>query len=108
MKVPEHVDIARAVAFFQVCDDEALLMEQLRAIRPRAAVAVRRFQQRGQTVPPPANVPAAPLPASREEALATVRKTHDFALLQALARAIGKRVEELKDAAAPDEPSRGR
>jgi hypothetical protein len=89
-------DVGRALAFFDACNDLPLLLSVLRGIRPRAAQEVGRFERTGRAVPPPAKVAAAPEAASREEALRTVRALRDFALLQAVSRRIGRRVEELQ------------
>ena len=88
-------DVARALAFFEACDDRELLQEVLRGIRPRAAAEVRRLTSRGQEPPPPREIGAAPEALTQQQALQTVKDTTDFGQLQALARAIGRRVEEL-------------
>ena len=88
-------DVARAIAFFEACDDRTLLQEVLRGIRPRAAAEVRRLTARGQEAPAPREIGAAPEALTQHQALETVRNTSDFGQLQALARAIGRRVEEL-------------
>ena len=88
-------DVARALAFFEACEDRELLQEVLRGIRPRAAAEVRRLTSRGQEPPPPREIGAAPEALTQAQALDTVRDTSDFGQLQALARAIGRRVEEL-------------
>src|SRR5437773_12188912 len=84
--MPE-ADIARAIAFFEACDDLPLLLEQLRRIRPRAAAEVGRLERMRRRVPPPADVLSASSRASQEEAVRTVSDTRDFAWMQALARA---------------------
>lgn len=66
---------------------------------PRARRLVLRYLGSGgrEAVPPPADVrPASLRPATREEALRTLATTNDLALLQALTRAMGRRVEELQ------------
>ena len=88
-------DLARAIAFFQQCDDLPLLRRVLEEIRPRAASEVRRYVQRGRNPPPPRDILPAAGPASEDEALKAVRKTKDFAELQALARAVGQRIDAL-------------
>lgn len=88
-------DVARAIAFFEACDDRDLLQDVLRGIRPRAAAEVRRLTSRGQEPPPPREIGAAPEALTQTQALETVKNTSDFGQLQALARAIGQRVEQL-------------
>jgi hypothetical protein len=87
-------DVAKAIAFFQSCTDAALLRDVLKTIQPKAAAAARKFA--GREPPNPAAIQAAPAPASEEQALHTVRRIQDFAELQAVARAVGRRVEELR------------
>jgi hypothetical protein len=65
---------------------------------------VRRAQQRGREVAAPREVAPAAEPASREDALRIVSATTDFALLQAITRAVGRRIEALPD---PDAPHAG-
>jgi hypothetical protein len=58
---------------------------------------VRYLGHGGQdAVPPPADVPHTPIAASPEDALRTLNNISDFALLQAMTRAMGRRVEELQ------------
>jgi len=92
--ISDH-DVSRAIAFFEACDDRELLQEVLRGIRPRAAAEVRRLSSRGQEPPPPREIGAAPEALTQQQALQTVKDASDFGQLQALARAIGRRVEEL-------------
>jgi len=87
--------VARAIAFFQQTDDVAFLREVLRAVRPRAQAAAMRAEQQGKDAPPPAEIEPSAQPATPAEAMATVRATKDFGKLQALARAAGRRVEEV-------------
>ena len=96
--MPDVDEVARAIAFFEQCDDIELLRELLRALRPRATAEVRRHESRGKTTPAPSNIAAAERAAPESEARRTVRATTDFAQLQALSRAIGKRVEDLQAA----------
>jgi hypothetical protein len=88
-------DIARAIAFFQQCEDLPLLRRVLEEIRPRASAEVRRYLQRDRTPPPPRDIAPAASPAGRDEALQTVKATKDFAELQAIARAVGQKIETL-------------
>jgi hypothetical protein len=87
--------VARAIACFETSDDEAFLRDVLRTIRPRAEGAALRAMKQGRVAPPPREVAASALPASPKEAMATVRATRDFGLLQAMARAAGRRAEAL-------------
>lgn len=89
-------EVARALAFFERCNDLPVLLDLLRSIRPRAAQEVRRYERSRRPVPPPAKVAPSEDAATRDEALRTVRATRDFALLQALSRQVGRRVEELQ------------
>jgi hypothetical protein len=93
----DEQDVARAIAFFEGCDDAELMRRALAEAAPRARRTVERYvRRRGEArIPPPAEVPPADQPASAEEALATLSRTEDFGLLQALTRTIGRRVEEL-------------
>jgi hypothetical protein len=96
--------VARAIAYFESCEDPALLHELLEQAAPRAKKAVGAFIRRGgeDAIPPPADVNAARQPATKEEALSTLRGVDDFALLQALTRAIGRRLEAIEIAASAD------
>jgi len=87
-------EVARAIAFFSSSTDAELLRDVLRAIQPRAAAEARKLGSRRP--PEPAAVTPAAEPASAEDALQTAKTVRDFALLQALARAVGRRVEELR------------
>jgi hypothetical protein len=88
-------DLAAAVAFFQSTDDVELLKSELRRIRPLAARAVSGFERSGKDAPQPLDVAPAAQPASRDAALRTARQVKDFGELQALSRAIGRRIEQL-------------
>jgi hypothetical protein len=94
----DEKDVARAIAYFEQCDDVELLRGLLRSVRPRAAAAVRRHETRGSRVPDPDEIEASESPASEAEARRVLRTIDDFAQLQALSRAIGRRVEELQGA----------
>ncbi len=88
-------DIAKAIAFFQQSDDRALLQEVLRALRPKAAAAARRYEERGREAPPPKELAAAPVAATKAEAQRVARGELDFGQLQAISRAVGRRLEHL-------------
>jgi hypothetical protein len=96
--MPDRDDVAHAIAFFESCDDVAFLRKALADIAPKARRLVVRYLGHGgqDAVPQPADVPHTPIAASREDALRTLSTTSDFALLQAMTRAIGRRVEELQ------------
>jgi hypothetical protein len=87
-------EVARAIAFFQTCTDAELLRGVLKAIQPRAAAEARKYSNREP--PNPAAIAPALAPGTQEEALRTARTVKDFAQLQSLARAVGRRVEELR------------
>jgi hypothetical protein len=101
---------ARAIAFFESCGDAALLHEVLDEIAPRAKRAVAAYLRRGgeEAIPGPAELGPARQMASAEEALATVREMDDFPLLQALAKAVGRRVEAIEIAASAEFPEGAR
>lgn len=98
--------VARAVAFFESCDDAALLHQVLAGVAPRARLLVSRLLRTGseESLPGPADLRAAREPASQEEAVATVRSVDDFSLLQVLARAVGQRLEAIEIAASAEFP----
>jgi len=77
-----------------------LLRRALSEVAPRARRLVVRYLGAGgeDAVPGPADVPSTPVAAARDDALRILRETNDFSLLQAMTRAIGRRVEELQDA----------
>ncbi|GAB4328732.1 MAG: hypothetical protein Kow0010_12770 [Dehalococcoidia bacterium] len=91
-------DVGAAIAFFATCDDIVLLHRLSADIARRVKPMVRRMIARGgeEAIPPPAEVEPASTPASAGQAIATLEHTADFALLQALARAIGRRIEALE------------
>lgn len=86
--------VARAIAYFEACTDAELLRSVLRQIQPKAAAAARKFSNREP--PNPAAIPPAAVAASKDEALRTAQSVKDFAQMQAIARAVGRRVEELR------------
>src|SRR3990170_3197009 len=94
--MPSDHDVARAIAFFESCEDREFLQEVLRGIRPRAAAEVRRLASHGREAPPPREIDAAAEALTQQQALQTVKDASDFGQLQALARAIGRRVEEME------------
>lgn len=102
--------VARAMAFFEQSDDIALLYQMLEEVAPRAKQMVAQYLRRGgeDAIPPPADLRAAREPASREEAIKTLRATNDFALLQVLARSIGQRIETIEITASAEFPEGAR
>lgn len=99
-------DIAAAIAFFATCDDTVLLHQLSGEIAGRVKSTVRHLIARAgeDAIPAPADIEPAATPASREEAVATLERTTDFAMLQALARAIGRRLEALEIVASASYP----
>jgi hypothetical protein len=97
--MPDRADVARAIAYFESCEDVALLRKTLTEIAPKARRLVVRYLGSGgqDAVPKPADVPSTPIAAAKEDALRILRGTNDFALLQAMTRAIGRRAEELQE-----------
>ena len=88
-------DVARAITYFAACTDAELLRGVLKTIQPKAAAAVRQAQLKRRDVPPPLDIEPSASAANKDEAMKTVRTVQDFAQLQALARAVGRRIEEL-------------
>lgn len=99
--------VARAIAFFETCDDIGLLHQLIAEVAPRAKKMVGQLLARGteDAIPGPAELRAAREAASSGEAIATLRGTGDFALFQVLARAIGQRIETLEIAASAEFPT---
>lgn len=102
--------LARAVAFFEGCDDPALLHELSAVVARRAKRFVARALAAGgeDAIPAPTAVAPAATPADEREARRLVERTPDFAELQALARAIGRRTEALEREAAAAFPEGAR
>ena len=102
----ERERIARAIAFFESCDDAVLLHRLVGDLAPRARKAVQALMNRGgeDAIPAPASIRAAAEAAPQQEALQTVERVRDFALLQALARAIGTRAEAIEIVASAEFP----
>lgn len=108
----QREDTARALAFFEQTDDSMLLHRVLAEIAPRARRLVGEILARAgdddDAVPPPADLRPAREPATKDQALRTVRSVTDFALLQVLARTVGQRVESAEIAASADFPEGAR
>jgi hypothetical protein len=102
--------VARAMAYFEGCDDVALLHQLIAEIAPRAKRMVGALLARGseEAIPPPADLRAAREAAPQDEALKTLRATDDFALFQVLARSIGQRIETVEIAASAEFPAGAR
>jgi hypothetical protein len=96
--VTSRDEVARAIAFFEATEDIELLRRILGQVAPRAAREVRRLlQRRGEAgIPEPALIAPSAQVADQAEAIRTLDLTTDFALLQAMSMAIGKRIEELR------------
>ena len=103
-------ELGRAVAFFEGCDDAVLLHALLAVVARRTKRFVARALAKGgeDAIPAPADEPPAAPPASEREARRLVERTKDFAELQALARAIGRRAETLEIAASAGFPAGAR
>ena len=99
-------DVARAVAFFEQTDDIELLHRLLGDIATKAKRMVGQFVAAGteDSIPPPADIRAAREPATRDQALTTLKTITDFALLQVLARSIGQHIEAAEIAASAEFP----
>lgn len=97
-------DAARTMAFLEASDDIALLHQVIAEIAPRAKRMVGQILAKGteDAIPPPADLRPARVPATKEEALRTVKAVNDFALLQVIARTAGRRVEAIEIAASAD------
>jgi hypothetical protein len=102
----QREEVARAMAFFEETDDIALLHELTADIAPRVKRTVARLLAKGteESIPPPADLRAARDAAPREDAIANLRATDDFPLLQVLARSVGRRIESIEIAASADFP----
>jgi hypothetical protein len=105
-----RADVARALAFFEGTSDTVLLHQLIEEVAPRAKREVGRIiaRQGEDHIPPPADLRPARDPAPREEAVKTIRSTADFALLQVLTRAIGRRLEDLETVASVEFPEGSR
>jgi hypothetical protein len=93
----ERDTVARAITFIERCEDRELLMGIVRDVAPRARrMSTEAAQRDGEdSVPGPASIVAATVPATAGEAQEAARKVNDFPLLQALARSAGRRIEQL-------------
>jgi hypothetical protein len=100
----QREQVAAALAHFEQSDDLMLLHRLVSEIAPRArkAVAALIAANGDDGVPPPAELRAARVAAPPAEALKILRATNDFSLLQVLARAIGRRVEDLETVASAE------
>ncbi|MEP7215287.1 MAG: hypothetical protein ABI782_03490 [Anaerolineaceae bacterium] len=102
----EREAVAQAMAFFEATDDIVLLHHALGEVAPRAKKMVAQLLGRGteEAIPPPADLRPARQPASKEQAMRTLKTTADFALLQVLARSVGRRIEAAEIAASAEFP----
>ena len=98
---------ARALAFFEGCDDIALLHQLIGEVAPRAKRMIGDFLAKGgeDAIPGPADLRSAKEPLMRADAVKLFRLTSDFQLLQVLARSIGQRIEAIEIAASADFPA---
>ena len=101
---------ARAVAFFERCDDTVLLHELSAVVARRTKRFVAQTMAEGgeDAIPAPADEPGPASPASERDSRRLVERTRDFAELQGLARAIGRRTETLEIAASASFPTGAR
>jgi hypothetical protein len=102
--------VARAMAFFEDCDDPSLLHSALEEAAPRAKRMVGNYLAKGseEGIPGPSDVRAARDSADADEALKTLRTVNDFPLFQALTRTIGQRIEAMEIAASAEFPEGAR
>ena len=99
-------ETARAIAFYESCDDMPALRAALEEAAPRIKRMVTALLKKGaeESIPGPADLRGASEPASAVDALRTLRTTQDFSLLQSITRAIGRRIEALEIAASAEFP----
>jgi hypothetical protein len=102
----ERERVARAMAYFETCDDMALLRACLAEVAPKAKRLVAQYagQGREDDIPGPADLRPAKEAATRDEAQRAARGVTDFPLVQVLARTIGRRIEAMEIAASADFP----
>ena len=105
MNVTEEA--ARAITYYESLDDMTVLRAALEEAAPRIKKLVTAMLKRGteEGIPPPAELRGAKQAATAAEALKTLRTIQDFALLQSLTRAVGRRIETLEIAASADFPA---
>ncbi len=98
------------MAFFESTDDVLLLHRMVEEIAPRAKRLVGGYLAKGgeDSVPPPADLRPARTAATADAAVRTLRATDDFALLQALARCVGRRIEAIEIVASAEFPEGAR
>lgn len=103
-------EAARAIAYYEATDDMSALRAALEEAAPRIKKMVATMLKRGteEAIPPPAELRGSRDSAAATDALRTLRTMPDFALLQAITRAIGRRIEALEIAASADFPSGAR
>lgn len=99
-------DVARAIAFFDETDEIMLLHRLTRDLAPRVRNLVKNLLAKGteDDIPQPAELYPAKDVATKEQALETLRTTKDFALLQSMARSIGRRIEAIEIVASAEFP----
>ncbi|MEO8539190.1 MAG: hypothetical protein ABI577_05570 [bacterium] len=99
-------ETARAIAYYETSEDMAALRAALEEAAPRVKRMVGTFLKQGteETIPGPADLRGAKDAATATQALQTLRKMQDFALLQSITRAVGRRIETLEIAASAEFP----
>lgn len=98
------------MAFFEETDDIVLLHQALGYVAPRAKKMVGQLLASGSedAIPGPADLRPARTQATAAEAMRALRTTNDFALLQVLARSIGRRIEAVEITASAEFPEGAR
>lgn len=98
------------MAFFEETDDIVLLHQALGDVAPRAKKMVGQILAAGSedAIPAPADLRPARTQATPAEAMRALRTTNDFALLQVLARSIGRRIEAVEITASAEFPEGAR
>jgi len=101
-----RAEVAKAIAFFESTDDSELLHRLTRDVASRVKAQVKKLLAKGDedAIPPPAELYPARESATAEQAATILRETNDFALLQAMARAIGRRIEAIEIVASAELP----
>lgn len=100
-------EVARAIACFESSEDIAWLHGLTREVAEQVRNQVKKLLAAGDedALPVPADLYPAREAATPVEAARILRGTTDFALLQALARAIGRRIEAVEIVASADLPA---
>lgn len=101
-----RAEVAKAIAFFESTGDSELLHRLTRDVASRVKSQVKKLLAKGDedNIPPPADLYPAREAVNAEQAAKILRDTTDFALLQAMARAIGRRIEAIEIVASAEFP----